>query len=206
MAAIVVERTHGPQGAALLRNMFRLRHRVFRERLDWEVPSHNGLERDEYDDLDPVYIVSLSPDGRANGCARLLPTTACYMLQSTFSSLLRGEPAPKHTHVWELSRFAVTAEPTRGQGALGCGETTLLLMQRAYEFAIEHGIRSYVAVTNLAFERLLKKAGLPMRRFGDGVARRVGKNKAVAVWIDINEQCRRAVYNDLDQALERKAA
>jgi acyl homoserine lactone synthase len=60
-------------------------------------------------------------------------------------------------------------------------------------FAEEHGIRHYVFVTSVALERLVTRIGLPLRRFGDGQAQRVGKVLSVACWLDVNEQFRQAV-------------
>ena len=36
--------------------MYRLRHEVFHERLGWEVTDDNGMEHDEFDRADPVYV------------------------------------------------------------------------------------------------------------------------------------------------------
>ena len=52
----------------------------------------------------------------------------------------------------------------------------------------------FVTVTSVALERLLKRTGLPIRRFGDGKAQRVGKVLTVACWVDINEQFAGVVY------------
>ena len=186
--------------------MHRLRHRVFRERLNWEVDSHAGLERDAYDELNPVYVICLGAKGQAEGCVRLLPTMGRYMLKNTFESLLRGEAAPAERGVWELSRFAVEPPTTRNWRWSIYNHTTLFLMQHAYEFAVKHGIRSYVAVMNIAFERLLHNLGVPIRRFGDGQAQRVGKDVAVGVRIEINEQCRDAVYGYQLRQLSGEAA
>ena len=206
METLVVTRARDRKSAPqILHAMYRLRHRVFGERLNWEVESHAGLERDFYDELNPVYVICLGADREAEGCARLLPTMGRYMLKNTFASLLRGEAAPAAPQVWELSRFAV-AMPTLGWRQNTYNHTMLSLMQHAYEFAMARGIRSYVAATNVAFERLLHKLGLPIRRFGDGQAQRVGKEVAVGVWIDINQQCRDAVYDHEFYQTSRKAA
>ena len=37
--------------------MFRLRARVFHDRLRWEVQAADGKERDKYDDMAPVYLI-----------------------------------------------------------------------------------------------------------------------------------------------------
>ena len=39
----------------ILNKMFRFRHKVFYERLGWQVGYEDGMERDFYDEIDPVY-------------------------------------------------------------------------------------------------------------------------------------------------------
>jgi len=39
--------------------MFRLRARQFRDRLGWNVSVRSGWEMDEYDEMNPLYLVSL---------------------------------------------------------------------------------------------------------------------------------------------------
>lgn len=64
-----------------LDNMFSFRHKVFYERLGWDVEQCNGRERDFYDDLNPVYMVAKNSMNEVEGCWRLLPTVGSYMRQ-----------------------------------------------------------------------------------------------------------------------------
>jgi acyl homoserine lactone synthase len=178
-----------------IHNMHRLRHRVFHERLGWEVPSQKGLERDEYDDLAPVYLVARGPSRRVEGCMRLLPTTGPYMLRDTFPQLLAGETAPVSPHIWDVSRFAV-ARPSRGARGQGMiNELTVDLVLGVVDYALAHDISHYVAVVSVGLERIFRRVGLPTRRFGDGQARRVGKALSVAVWIEMNKATRESVIS-----------
>ena len=102
LLVIDTERAKGQRQT--MRRMFRFRHRVFHERLGWEVESRNGLEMDRFDALDPVYMVSENIRKEIDGSWRLLPTTGPYMLKDTFPQLLRGEAAPRDPAVWEISR------------------------------------------------------------------------------------------------------
>lgn len=58
-----------------LDEMHRLRARVFAERLQWDVRVENGQERDEFDQLKPLYLLSIDETGALEGSLRLLPTT-----------------------------------------------------------------------------------------------------------------------------------
>jgi len=117
------------------------------------------------------------------------------MLKDTFPQLLRGEAAPCDERVWELSRFAVSGkdEGTREQAPLNA--VTMDMIRTVYEFAVTHDIDHYVTVTSVALERLLKRTGLPIRRFADGKAQKVGKVLTVACRVDINEQFANVVYS-----------
>lgn len=177
----------------VVRRMFRFRHKVFRERLGWEVESRNGLEIDRYDDLDPVYMVSHNDHKEIMGSWRLLPTMGPYMLKDTFPQLLCGENAPQDPSIWEVSRFATVTTGPRERVQANLGQVTFDMIRSLLPFAEEHGIRHYVFVTSVALERLVTRIGLPLRRFGDGQAQKVGKVLSVACWLDVNEPFRQAV-------------
>jgi acyl homoserine lactone synthase len=55
--------------------MHRLRYRVFKERLDWDVQFSGDMEIDEFDALHPAYLIQRAHDNRVQGCVRLLPST-----------------------------------------------------------------------------------------------------------------------------------
>lgn len=92
--------------APQLESMFALRYRVFTDRLGW-VKGQNGIERDDYDDLSPTYVIHQQEDDEVTACVRLLPTTGRNMLRDSFPQLLDGADAPEGQELWESSRFAV---------------------------------------------------------------------------------------------------
>ncbi len=59
----------------LLSQMHRLRYRVFKEQLGWDVQGENGVERDEFDRPDTAYLIASDFSARVTGPWRLLPTT-----------------------------------------------------------------------------------------------------------------------------------
>lgn len=70
------------------------RHKVFVERLGWQLQAEDGFEFDQFDRPDTVYVITL------------LPTTRPYVLGEVFPQLMRDLPVPDSPEVWELSRFA----------------------------------------------------------------------------------------------------
>lgn len=164
----------------------RLRHKVFKERLAWDVSSQDGLERDEYDSFNPVYLVVRGGTNELEGCWRLLPTTGPYMLKDLFSELLDGSPAPCDPGIWEISRFAVMPQSPDFNSRGGLNALTGQMLIALMEFCLANGIRRVVAASDVRFERILIRAGLKTGRFGP--ARRIGACLAVAGWTDATEE------------------
>lgn len=181
----------------VLNSMFKFRFEVFYEKLGWDVGSSNSREIDEYDRLNPHYLISLSDQNTTNGCWRLLPTVGPYMLRDTFPQLLRGEQAPAAENIWELSRFAVSAQSSDRQSQIALNATAMQMMQKLIEFADKNNIDEYVTVMSVAVERLMKRAGIPMQRFGDGKSEFVGKTRSVASRIPVTPALRAAVSQSL---------
>jgi acyl homoserine lactone synthase len=189
---------------ALIESMYQLRHDVFKGRLDWDVTSIDGQEKDEFDELNPVYMMSCNYRKQLEGCWRLLPTTGPYMLKDVFPQLLRGEEVPEDPNIWELSRLAVQPQMNHSRIKANLNEVTLDMFREVYDFAVANHITRYVVVTSAAIERMLRLVGIPTTRFGDGKLTRIGKVLSVCVWVDINDQFRQAVYGPIEH--ERKAA
>ena len=91
--------------------MFTHRAEQFRTRLGWDVSvDAQGHERDEYDDLNPLYIIWETADGGHGGSSRFLPTTGPVMVNDHFSHLLSGPI--RSPLIWECTRFCMAP----GQG------------------------------------------------------------------------------------------
>jgi len=174
--------------AQILNNIFKLRHEVFHDRLGWEVNSNNGIETDNFDELDVVHIAMKNNDEEVIGCWRALPTTNSYMLKDVFPELGQGETLPEQDNIWEISRFAVKKHNSEDKSLIK--DTTIQLIQSFYEFAKEKEIQSYVLVTTVACERILRASGVNTRRLGSGKSMQIGIEKTVALWINVADMYR----------------
>jgi acyl homoserine lactone synthase len=174
--------------------MYRLRAKVFKERMGWDIPVLSGMEIDGYDALDPHYLL-IKDQNSVRGCWRLLPTEGPYMLRDTFPQLLNGRMAPCDARVWELSRFAIDSE-----GEQGFGFTNLALdtMRSLFQFGMNHGIDLYVTVTTTAIERMMRRAGIVIERFGPPM--QIGVEKTVALAIFNSEETREALFGRYQEA------
>lgn len=181
---------------ALLRNsemalgMHRLRRRVFRDRLDWEVSVSDGLEVDQYDALSPTYLLGIDRQDVV-GCVRLLPTTGRNMLANTFPVLLDGRAAPTSTRIWESSRFCIDTKNVEATAENGLREATFLLFAAMIEWGQQHDLQAIATVTDLRMERLLRRAGWGLDRLGE--PRQIGGTKAVAGLLPVTDDALRAV-------------
>ncbi len=178
-----------------LREMHQLRAKVFKEKKGWDIPVLSGLEIDGYDALDPYYLMVREPSKGLCGCIRALPTDGPYMLKDTFPELLNGQAAPNDPKVWELSRLAI--EGAAGQG-FGFSGVTLDAFREFVLFGYKMGIERYVIVTTTAVERMLRRAGLAVTRYGPAI--RIGVENAVALDIDIGKQTYGALFGSFKEA------
>ncbi|MEO8531083.1 MAG: acyl-homoserine-lactone synthase, partial [Deltaproteobacteria bacterium] len=83
--------------------MFKDRARQFRNRLNWNVTVNDqGWEQDNYDALNPLYVIWQNPDGTHGGSLRFLPTTGRTMVNEHFSDLADGAKIESPL-IWECT-------------------------------------------------------------------------------------------------------
>jgi acyl homoserine lactone synthase len=150
-----------------LAEMHRLRYRIFKERLGWNVQVSGGMEIDEFDALHPAYLLQRGSDDRLQGCVRLLPSAGPNMLRNTFPALLGGRPAPASPEIWESSRFALDAAPNSARATGGLTRATYELFAGMIEFGLSRRLTDIVTVTDVRMERILRRAGWPLLRIGE---------------------------------------
>lgn len=162
----------------LLKQMHHLRANVFGGRLEWDVTITDDGERDQYDDLNPTYILATFGGSRVVGCARLLPAAGPTMLERTFPQLLADGLLTATTTMIESSRFCVDTTLPAGRGGGQLHLATLTMFAGIIEWSMANGYDRIVTATDLRFERILNRAGWPMARLGEPVA--IGNTVAIA--------------------------
>ncbi len=130
--------------------MFRDRADQFQTRLGWEVTVDNdGMESDQYDELNPLYVIWENADGSHGGSMRFLPTIGRTMVNEHFGDLMSG-PITSPT-IWECTRFCLSRNAGSHVAAalmLGGGE----IMQN---FDIQH----FVGVFDARMVRIYRMIG-----------------------------------------------
>ncbi len=162
----IVTGTPADLSLEVMAGVARYRHRVFVEKLGWQLRCENELEYDQFDRDDTVYVVAHNRDHEVVGTARLLPTTRPYLLDEVFPQLLQGLEAPHSPDVWELSRFAAVDFSDQGSSALAQFSSPIAvgLLQACLECAARHGAKRFITVSPLGVERLLRIAGFRAHR------------------------------------------
>ncbi|SCY85003.1 acyl-homoserine-lactone synthase TraI [Rhizobium sp. NFACC06-2] len=169
----------------LLKQMHQLRVNVFGGQLEWDVTIMDGGERDQYDDLNPTYILATFGGNKVVGCARLLAVQGPIMLERTFPQLLRHGSLLASSRMVESSRFCVDATLPVGKEGGQLHLTTLTMFAGIIEWSMANGYDRIVAATDLRFERVLNRAGWPMARLGVPLV--IGNTVAIAGTLPADE-------------------
>ena len=110
---------------AILNDIYRIRYKVYCQEFGYDLPNHQGLERDEFDRYSSHCLLSHKQSGEKVGCIRVisLPENTSGM-ELPFITHCSGSLYPEHTDthstkpndVCEISRVAVVSEFRRRPG------------------------------------------------------------------------------------------
>ncbi len=132
-------------------SMFRDRADQFRTRLGWPVDVDDlGEERDQYDALNPLYVIWEKADGSHGGSMRFLPTTGRVMVNEVFGHLTGGGPITSPL-IWECTRFCLA----RDAGP----KVAAALMLAGGEIMSGFGIQHFVGVFDARMQRIYRAIG-----------------------------------------------
>ena len=151
----------------ILDRMHRLRDKVFRSRLGWNVRCLDGREYDEFDRFDPTYLIARTSRGEIAGCVRMLPADGPTMLGRVFPHLLIGRHLPAHVGMVESSRFCVDTDIEEGRGCGHLHRATMTMFAGIIEWCLINGYSELATATDIRLERILRRAGWSLRRLGD---------------------------------------
>lgn len=141
-------------GKELFTKLGRFRKYLFVDKFGWELRVQNGEEIDDFDTQNTVYATILS-GLEVVAMFRVTRTDIPYLSSVVFRNLATTAAFPRRDDVWEVSRFgAATSE------ASALNHSLMLL------FAHRIGAKSLVAVTDLVYERTLRRFGIRTRRYG----------------------------------------
>ena len=170
----------------LIDEMFRLRAKVFGQRLGWNVEITDGREQDNYDLLDPLYALAVDENSRVVGTFRLLKTTGPHMLAEEFRELMPENMPFRSLVIWESTRFCVDTELAQERGKNGLSEITGILLSSLLEIGVYAGLTHILTVIDVRMERILRRAGCPIDRLAP--PKHLGDVPSLAILMECSEE------------------
>lgn len=142
----------------LAASMFRDRAAQFHHRLGWEAIQLDdlGLEFDQYDALDPIYVMIEDENGEHCGSGRMMPTTGRTMIAEHFADLTGGV-AIQSPLIWEITRLCVS--PRLRPGSALARRAPAALLWAGCDLALRSGVEFCVGVFFAPMLRVFKAAG-----------------------------------------------
>jgi acyl homoserine lactone synthase len=154
--------------------MFCDRADQFKRRLNWDVSvDARGFEMDEYDAINPLYVIWKTADGGHGGSMRVLPTTGPCLTNDHFSAIAGGTITSPL--IWESTRFCLS--PTAGQES---ARISAALMLAGCEIGLRFGLKHAVGVFDPRMVRIYRTLGWAPEVLG---SHGVGRSKiCVGLW------------------------
>jgi acyl-homoserine lactone synthase len=98
-----------PAARAPLELMFRQRYDIFIKEKGWKLSARDGLEIDQYDDDDTLYLLQYASSGELIASMRMKATDRPFMVLDSFADMVQG-PLERGPDIWELTRGALSAK------------------------------------------------------------------------------------------------
>jgi acyl homoserine lactone synthase len=170
------------QYPVLAESMFKDRAAQFKHRLDWQVSlDEKGWEVDEYDSLNPLYVIAEDSLGRHAGSIRIMPTTGRIMTNEHFLHLTGGVRITS-PFIWECTRFCLSPGASAGVAAS--------LLAAGLELGLRFGLEQAVGVVYSKTLPLYRRIGWAPDVIGAGGDSR--EQISVGLW-EISEDRRAEV-------------
>jgi len=139
------------QHRQLFDKMYRDREVQFSQRLGWSVHvDEDGRELDEYDSLNPLYLILEGLKGTHEASMRFLPTTGDTMINDHFTELAGGVTV-KSPRIWECTRFCLSPEANSTASAK--------LLLATVELGLQFNLQFFIGVFDQRMTRVYKRIG-----------------------------------------------
>lgn len=187
--------------ADLFYGQFRLRHREFIDRQQYDVKSLNGMEFDQYDTLAAKYLIYSNDGKTVLGCSRLTPIDYGCMLADHFPDLVDDNSIFSAARTWEGTRFCVDSRLPPAQRL----HILRALVAGYIEFGLQHRVDRIIGLMQTGILRSVwERTGVTLERLGS--VQKVGAHTRVqAAAISINQAQRERVsaVTGITRVLER---
>lgn len=156
------------KNSVLLDQMFRTRKTVFADNLGWDVSVRGPFEQDEYDQMEPVYLVWCNEQRtRLYGSMRLLPTTGPTLLYDIFRDTFPDATDLIAPGIWEGTRMCIDELALKQDlPNFSAGRAFSHLFVALCECALDHGIHTMISNYEPHMKRIYKRAGAVVQELG----------------------------------------
>ena len=110
--ALLIRAQHRPAFSSVIDHMYRLRRRVFVERLGWRLDTDGVHEIDQFDGGDCINLVALNDAGEVSAAVRFTPSLEPNVTCDVLAAQM-GCRFPRAAHIVEISRQCV--DPALGE-------------------------------------------------------------------------------------------
>lgn len=129
-----------------LAQYFKLRKRIFCDKLGWVKATQGDMETDQCDAMFNVYILHIDETAKVvSGGVRLMPTTGATLLHTVWKDMLPHRDDFRSPNIWEATRFCVDEEISTRKASF-LNRTTLSLSMAVADFGNANGISHVIAV------------------------------------------------------------
>ncbi len=162
---------------------FRLRHEIYVVERNWtDLARPDGLERDQFDNEDAIYILA-SENGQIIGGSRLVPTTRPHLLSEVFPYLTAVRGLPRAADIYEWTRMFVVKGRREGRTMGGLARGTVIC--GVLEHCLDNGITSLTALIEMFWLPLFHSMGWTLIPLG--LPELINDEWSIAVKMPIDE-------------------
>jgi acyl homoserine lactone synthase len=167
----------------ILNELYKVRSKIFIDRLDWDLQRTNCMEIDQFDHDECHHLVSMENEEVIGG-VRLTPSEAPNLAFDLFSDIL-GLPSEikRSPKLLESSRFGLLQNTDRAS-VKGIRQKTLELFEGMMKFGLDYGYENIITVTDIRIEKILKRAGWALERLTE--VRQMDNTKALIGMLKIS--------------------
>ena len=176
------------KSTSLIDSIFKLRKNVFSDKLKWDLPVHGDIEFDEYDKLNPIYVVWTDKTKTIlYGSVRLLPTSGPTLLHDVFGATHGHNPELKDPRIWEGTRLCLDVEKIAQHFPQLTPDKAFSKMLLALcECALDAGIQRLVSNFEPCLRRVYLRAGVELNFHGS--ADLYGKRPVCCASFEVSER------------------
>lgn len=206
---LVVTRLNAHRYQQELDSMHRLRHRILVDQMGWDnLRKKDGLERDQFDHDEAVYLLTTDEDRNTTACLRLVPSLSPSLTRDVFSHLCDLKPAPYGEDIYDASRIVV--DPRLKKAKKRTPDISEIYCAW-FEAGMALGLRSYISVIHtglltsaIAFGWDVEPLGTPQDLDGEStVAAQFNVNRKQLDFIHQLRELPEPVLSDQDLELLR---